>query len=78
LTTHLPVRPSWRCAACECPWPCLTACHELPVEFDGAFVSLALYLGRCFVDAAADLPDRPTEDLHRRFIGWLRPIRHSA
>ena len=75
---HLPTQPSWRCATCGYAWPCPTAHDQLRAEFGGEIVSLAMYLGRCMVDAAVDLPELAPGDLHRRFLGWLRPFRHDS
>ncbi|MGI5212916.1 hypothetical protein [Plantactinospora sp. CA-290183] len=72
MTTHGPVRPLWRCGGCGAAWPCPTRKRELRAEFDGAPVSLGLYLGAQFVRAARDLPRSPAGALHRRFLGWLR------
>ena len=46
--------------------------QELQAEFDGAPVSLALYMGAQLVRAAEDLIWAPAGTLHRRFLGWLR------
>ena len=77
MEPHLPTQPTWRCSRCGAPWPCPAACTDLRAEFAGHTVSLAMYLGRCLVDASADLPDLPAGDLHRRFIGWLRAERNE-
>ena len=55
VTTHGPVLPIWSCGGCAAPWPCPTRRRELRAEFDGAPVSLALYLGAQLVRAAEDL-----------------------
>lgn len=71
-------RPVWswqrwrRICRCGNELPCHTRRAELRAEFDGATVSLALYLGAQFVAASQDLPWLPAGDLHRRFLGWLR------
>jgi hypothetical protein len=33
------------------------------------------YLGACLVEATGDLPHALAGELHRRFVGWLRPSR---
>lgn len=71
-TTHGPVLPIWSCGGCAAPWPCATRRQQLRAEFDGAAVSLALYLGAQLVRASADLHWLPAGVLHRRFLGWLR------
>ncbi|WP_433280774.1 hypothetical protein [Micromonospora sp. CA-244673] len=71
-TTHGPVLPIWSCGGCAAPWPCATRRQQLRAEFDGAAVSLGLYLGAQLVRASADLHWLPAGVLHRRFLGWLR------
>ncbi len=44
-------------------------------EYADAPVSLALYLGGCFIEAAPELPYALAGDLHGRFLGWFRPDR---
>jgi hypothetical protein len=44
----------------------------LLAEYDDAPVSLALYAGALFVDAANDLSGVPAGDLYQRFVGWIR------
>jgi hypothetical protein len=72
VSAHQPVRPSWTCAGCGAPWPCATRRRELRAEFDGATVSLGLYMAPMFVDACEDLADAPAGELYWRFLGWLR------
>jgi hypothetical protein len=72
MTDHRPLRPAWRCVACDANWPCHTRRRQLTAEFTGATASLGLYLASCMVDAAADLPDTCAGLLYRQFLGWLR------
>lgn len=72
VSVHDPVLPVWSCGGCALPWPGPTRRRELRAEFDGAPVSLALYLGAQLVRASADLTWLPAGGLHRRFLGWLR------
>lgn len=72
MSTHIPIRPGWLCAGCAVDWPCPTRRRQLLAEYGGAPVSLALYLGACFVDAAGDLRDVPAGDLHARFFAWFQ------
>ncbi|MEU3455984.1 hypothetical protein ABZ671_20670 [Micromonospora sp. NPDC006766] len=72
MTTHGPVLPVWSCGGCGAPWPCETRRKELRAEFEGARVSLAIYMGSYFVSAAEDLTWLPAGLLHRRFLGWIR------
>jgi hypothetical protein len=74
---HLPMQPSWRCTACDATWPCPAARAQLRAEFADETVSLAMYLGRCMIDAAADRPDLAPGDLHRRFLAWIRTGRST-
>jgi hypothetical protein len=72
VSAHGPVLPTWSCAGCDRPWPCRTRRHELWEEFEGAPLSLALYMGTYLVRASADLTWVPAAALHRRFLGWVR------
>ncbi|PSK67122.1 hypothetical protein B0E53_00944 [Micromonospora sp. MH33] len=72
MTTHLPVKPAWACGGCGAGWPCQTRQRELRAEYDGAPVSLALYLAAQLVDATKDLAHVPAGQLHHRFLGWTR------
>ncbi|MEU6074904.1 hypothetical protein [Micromonospora sp. NPDC047074] len=72
MTTHGPVLPIWSCGGCDAPWPCRTRQRELRAEFDGAPISLSLYLGAQLVRASEDLTWVPAGALHRRFLGWRR------
>ncbi|SBT53541.1 hypothetical protein [Micromonospora auratinigra] len=72
MTTHGPVLPMWSCGGCGGPWPCATRRGELRAEFEGAPVSLALYMGSYLVWATEDLTWVPAGLLHRRFLGWVR------
>jgi hypothetical protein len=70
--------PIWNCGGCNAPWPCPTRKVELRAEFDGAPVSLALYMGSYLVSAAEDLVWIPAGYLHRRFVGWTRAADRDA
>lgn len=72
MSTHNPVAPAWTCAGCGDEWPCPTRRKELRAEFDGAPVSLSIYMGAYLVAAAADLQYVPAGWLHSRFVGWAR------
>lgn len=71
VTTHGPTMPLWTCAGCSLPWPCATRRRELLAQYEEAPMSLALYMGSCFVTAAQDLSWAPAGLLRRRFLGWL-------
>jgi hypothetical protein len=73
VTSHNPVAPAWTCGGCGGDWPCPSRRRELRAEFDGAPVSLAIYLGSYLVAAAPDLRCVPAGSLHQRFVGWARP-----
>ncbi|MBM7080796.1 hypothetical protein [Micromonospora humida] len=75
MTSHGPVLPIWNCGGCDRPWPCPTRQQELRAEYADAPVSLALYLGASFVQAAEDMPWASAGPLHRRFVGWIRQPR---
>lgn len=72
MSLHLPARPAWTCRVCGDAWPCVTRRRELLGEYDGALVSLTLYLVGLFADACVDLPAAEAGALHQRFLGWLR------
>lgn len=72
MSGHLPDRPSWRCLACDKPWPCVTAQVELLAEHDGHAVPLAMYLTGQHALAVGDIGEtRTAADLYRRFLGWV-------
>lgn len=71
MTMHGPTLPLWTCAGCSLPWPCATRRRELLAQYEEAPVSLALYMGSCFVAAAQDMGWATAGSLHRRFMGWL-------
>jgi len=75
VSDHRAMRPSWQCASCGGPWPCHSAQLRLWAEFDGALVSLALYLTGTFVDACQDLRYESAGVLHHRFLGWIRSLK---
>lgn len=78
MSMHLPHRPGWTCQACDQQWPCPTRQRELVAEYEGARVSLTLYLAGCFVDASADLPTAAAGNLYRQFFDWpSRPPRNA-
>jgi hypothetical protein len=68
---HLPGTPDWSCLACAGEWPCPTARIELPLTFAGRRRSLGAYLAAGYQRACRDLPDVPSRELYRRFLGWL-------
>ena len=68
---HLPGTPGWTCLACTAPWPCPTARAEVPLTFAGRRRALGAYLAACYQRACRDLPDVPSRQLYRRFLGWL-------
>ncbi len=72
MSMRLPVRPDWTCNGCALAWPCPTRKRQLLAEFDGARVSLMLYLSGHFIDACTDLPTAASGRLHDRFLGWAR------
>ncbi len=72
MTAHSPVTPDWTCAGCGREWPCPSRRGELLAEYDGALVSLVVYLGNHLVAAVADLPQVPAGRLHHRIVGWVR------
>jgi hypothetical protein len=44
----------------------------LRAEFEGAPVSLSIYMGSHLVSASQDLVGVPAGQLHFRFVGWIR------
>lgn len=69
---HWPVKPSWRCALCDEPWPCGPGRAQIIAETGGARVDLALYMAIGMIEAARAEPMIPPADLYRRFLGWVR------
>ncbi|MEV0457891.1 flavin reductase [Catellatospora methionotrophica] len=70
MSMHLPIRPDWMCAACGLQWPCPTRKRQLVAAYDGAHVSMILYLSGFFIEACEDMPLAASGALHRRFLGW--------
>ncbi|MGB2571483.1 hypothetical protein ACPFP2_23980 [Micromonospora citrea] len=70
--THCPALPIWNCGGCGAAWPCPKRRRELRTEFAAAPVPLALYMAAQFVRALQDLAELPADQLHRRFLGWIR------
>jgi hypothetical protein len=73
VSAHQPIRPGWLCSGCGAEWPCRTRRMQLLAEYEHAPVSLALYAGATFVDAAQDLAGAPAGSLYHRFVAWVRP-----
>lgn len=70
---HLPLRPHWRCPACDGYWPCASAQTALLAEFRGSRLSLIVYLAGRLHDAIDDFSANPAgqvPDLYGRFLGW--------
>jgi hypothetical protein len=72
---HVPVRPTWLCAGCGWEYPCHTRRAQLAAEYEEAPVSLAVFMGVQFADAAEDLANARPGDLYARFLGWVREPR---
>jgi hypothetical protein len=71
VSAHVPSPPIWDCSGCGRSWPCATRREQLRAEYDGAHVSLVLFLSGHFVNAARDLPGIDAGTLYNRFFGWL-------
>ncbi|WP_067507174.1 hypothetical protein [Actinoplanes sp. TFC3] len=72
-TEHLPSRPTWDCAVCGHPWPCVNAKQELREQYDHFPAGLAIYMASSMYDAVEDLTAHgaPTPaDLYERFLSW--------
>ncbi|GAB2964795.1 hypothetical protein GCM10027280_62070 [Micromonospora polyrhachis] len=82
MSWHNPLRPYWTCTGCDADWPCPTKRRELFAEYQGAMISLSIYLASQLVEAAPELDYIPAGWLHNRFLGWIRhpaePLPHSA
>jgi hypothetical protein len=72
MSMHRPVRPDWTCQTCGQAWPCPTRQRQLLAEYDGARVSLMLYLSSQLITACVDLPAAASGVLYERFLGWAR------
>jgi hypothetical protein len=68
-------RPDWTCGGCGLDRPCRTRWAELIAEYEGAAVSLGLYMAAMLIDACQDLPERPAGWLVRRFLVWVGDAR---
>ncbi|MFF5172470.1 flavin reductase [Micromonospora sp. NPDC000089] len=77
MTAHVPVRPSWACAACAEDWPCDVRRAELAAE---PRTSVMVFLAGHFGEAVGDLPAVPVGELYRRFLGGssTAPARDNA
>jgi hypothetical protein len=73
VNLHQPVRPMWTCSSCGRDWPCPSQRGQLLAEYEGATTSLGLMMSEYLQDAAQDLPTAYAGELHRRFLGWIRP-----
>lgn len=71
MSDHIPARPSWRCTGCGASWPCYTRRRQLLAEYTGTPHSLYLLMAALMNEAAGELPSA-ADDLHGRFLGWLR------
>jgi hypothetical protein len=70
---HRPRRPYWSCQWCSTPWPCGSAQDSLLATYDGATVSLCLFMGQMLVEACIDLGNSVGGgDLYDRFLVWVR------
>jgi len=78
LSAHDAAQPSSTCRGCGDPWPCVSRRRQLLAEYDGAPVSLTVYMTGQFVVACADLPNALVGELSARFIGWIPRGRHEA
>ena len=72
VTAHVPLRPSWTCVGCGSPWRCETRKRQLLAEYDGAPVSLGLFMAGHFGEAVRDMPPGAEQKTYWRFLGWLR------
>ncbi|MFK3980747.1 hypothetical protein ACI2K4_10280 [Micromonospora sp. NPDC050397] len=68
---HACAQPTWRCTACEQPWPCPPARQALADQFGTDRVGLSVYMGEMLAPAARDIRLSPGE-LWDRFIDWTR------
>jgi hypothetical protein len=68
---HVPDRPAWTCKGCGVhEWPCDDARAELKATYD--LVGLSMYCAETLADAAGDLPDTTSADLHAQSTGWTK------
>jgi hypothetical protein len=71
IAYHLPTRPAWTCVVCGDDYPCATRRAQLREDFRTAPVQFALFMSVYFMNATADLPGVPPDELHARFF-WFR------
>jgi hypothetical protein len=71
IAYHLPDRPAWTCVLCGDDYPCAIRRAQLLEDFRTAPVPFALFMSVDFMNATADLPGVPPDELHARFF-WFR------
>ncbi|MFG2064928.1 flavin reductase [Micromonospora sp. NPDC048871] len=70
---HLPSRPTWRCRACGCAWPCSAAKLRLLGRYREDRAGLLIHLTALHEEAAAELGDVISAVvLLDRFVSWAR------
>ena len=65
------MRPSWECAGCGAPWPCLTRRRQLRAEYNGGRLELSALMGFYLDQAQHDVPGASPAGLDSRFVGWI-------
>jgi hypothetical protein len=71
MSVHVALRPSWECAGCGAPWPCLTRRRQLRAEYNGGQPELSALMGYYRTQAQVDVPGASPAGLDARFVGWI-------
>jgi hypothetical protein len=67
---HQPVRPTWTCDTDGEEWPCVPARERILTTWTP--IPRALTMAGYFSQACEDMGSARANDLHRRFLGWVR------
>jgi hypothetical protein len=71
MSVHVALRPSWSCAGCGAPWPCMTRRRQLRAEYHRGRPELSALMGFYLTQAQSDVPGASPAGLDARFIGWI-------
>jgi hypothetical protein len=70
VSFHEALRPSWQCAGCGAPWPCITRRRQLRAEYSRE-PELAALMEWYLTQAGDDLPGASPAGLDARFVAWV-------
>lgn len=69
MSEHIPLRPSWECAACGKDWPCDAAREQLAIDTGGG-TPLRMLAWSYLDDFTRDVPVVFADGTYERFLGW--------